>query len=110
MLDKDGNIVFIIKLENGGVYDVVIRIIMWENLLDSGEVSYIFESNDYGVFFGRVIVLYIGKEIVSIFSDDEISYKEGIIKIEEVFFIDIYVSVILVIEIIISNFVDVVDL
>ncbi|EAE8039759.1 LPXTG cell wall anchor domain-containing protein [Listeria monocytogenes] len=110
LLDKDGNIVSIIKPENGGVYDAATRTITWENLPDSGEVSYTFESNDYGVFSGRVTVPYTGKETVSISSDDEISYKEGTTKTEEAFLTDIHASVTPATETITSNFADVVDL
>ncbi|EHK2451011.1 LapB repeat-containing protein [Listeria monocytogenes] len=110
LLDKDGNIVSIIKPENGGVYDAATRTITWENLPDSGEVSYTFESNDYGVFSGRVTVPYTGKETVSISSDDEISYKEGTTKTEEAFLTDIHASATPATETITSNFADVVDL
>ncbi|MBC1378507.1 LapB repeat-containing protein [Listeria innocua] len=109
LLDKDGNIVSIIKPENGGVYDAATRTITWENLPDSGEVSYTFESNDYGVFSGRVTVPYTGKETVSISSDDEISYKEGTTKTEATFLSDIHASVTPATETITSNFADVVD-
>ncbi|MBC6137157.1 LapB repeat-containing protein [Listeria innocua] len=109
LLDKDGNIVSIIKPENGGVYDATTRTITWENLPDSGEVSYTFESNDYGVFSGRVTVPYTGKETVSISSDDEISYKEGSTKTEAAFLSDIHASATPATETITSNFADVVD-
>ncbi|MBC1908695.1 LapB repeat-containing protein [Listeria innocua] len=109
LLDKDGNIVSIIKPENGGVYDADTRTITWENLPDNGEVSYTFESNDYGVFSGRVTVPYTGKESISISSDDEISYKEGITKTEAVFLEDIHASVTPATDTITSNFADVVD-
>ncbi|EPP0853235.1 LapB repeat-containing protein [Listeria innocua] len=109
LLDKDGNIVSIIKPENGGVYDAATRTITWENLPDNGEVSYTFESNDYGVFSGRVTVPYTGKETISISSDDEISYKEGITKTETVFLEDIHASVTPATETITSNFADAVD-
>ncbi|HAC3175632.1 TPA_asm: LPXTG cell wall anchor domain-containing protein [Listeria innocua] len=109
LLDKDGNIVSIIKPENGGVYDAATRTITWENLPDNGEVSYTFESNDYGVFSGRVTVPYTGKETISISSDDEISYKEGTTKTEAVFLEDIHASVTPATETITSNFADVVD-
>ncbi|HBM3603586.1 TPA: LapB repeat-containing protein [Listeria innocua] len=109
LLDKDGNIVFIIKPENGGVYDAATRTITWENLPDNGEVSYTFESNDYGVFSGRVTVPYTGKETISISSDDEISYKEGTTKTEAAFLEDIHASVTPATDTITSNFADVVD-
>ncbi|EJI6716059.1 LapB repeat-containing protein, partial [Listeria innocua] len=109
LLDKDGNIVSIIKPENGGVYDAATRTITWENLPDNGEVSYTFESNDYGVFSGRVTVPYTGKETISISSDDEISYKEGTTKTEAAFLEDIHASVTPATDTITSNFADVVD-
>lgn len=109
LLDKDGNIVSIIKPENGGVYDADTRTITWENLPDNGEVSYTFESNDYGVFSGRVTVPYTGKETISISSDDEISYKEGTTKTEAAFLEDIHASVTPATDTITSNFADVVD-
>ncbi|ECC1681069.1 TPA: LapB repeat-containing protein [Listeria innocua] len=109
LLDKDGNIVSIIKPENGGVYDADTRTITWENLPDNGEVSYTFESNDYGVFSGRVTVPYTGKETISISSDDEISYKEGTTKTEAAFLEDIHASVTPTTDTITSNFADVVD-
>ncbi|EEQ0537528.1 LapB repeat-containing protein [Listeria innocua] len=109
LLDKDGNVVSIIKPENGGVYDADTRTITWENLPDNGEVSYTFESNDYGVFSGRVTVPYTGKETISISSDDEISYKEGTTKTEAAFLEDIHASVTPTTDTITSNFADVVD-
>lgn len=109
LLDKDGNIVSIIKPENGGVYDAATRTITWENLPDNGEVSYTFENEDYGRFSGRVTVPYTGKETISISSDDEISYKEGITKTEAAFLADIHASVTPATETITSNFADVVD-
>ncbi|MBM5672825.1 LapB repeat-containing protein [Listeria innocua] len=109
LLDKDGNIVSIIKPENCGVYDAATRTITWENLPDNGEVSYTFESNDYGVFSGRVTVPYTGKETISISSDDEISYKEGTTKTEAAFLEDIHASVTPATDTITSNFADVVD-
>ncbi|EHR7112156.1 LapB repeat-containing protein [Listeria monocytogenes] len=109
LLDKDGNIVSIIKPENGGVYDAATRTITWENLPDNGEVSYTFENEDYGRFSGRVTVPYTGKETISISSDDEISYKEGTTKTEAVFLADIHASVTPATETITSNFADAVD-
>ncbi|ECQ6577415.1 LPXTG cell wall anchor domain-containing protein [Listeria monocytogenes] len=109
LLDKDGNIVSIIKPENGGVYDAATRTITWENLPDNGEVSYTFENEDYGRFSGRVTVPYTGKETISISSDDEISYKEGTTKTEAAFLADIHASVTPATETITSNFADVVD-
>ncbi|EIP6644566.1 lmo0331 family class 1 internalin, partial [Listeria monocytogenes] len=109
LLDKDGNIVSIIKPENGGIYDAATRTITWENLPDNGEVSYTFENEDYGRFSGRVTVPYTGKETISISSDDEISYKEGITKTEAAFLADIHASVTPATETITSNFTDVVD-
>lgn len=93
LLDKDGNIVSIIKPESGGIYDAATRTITWENLPDNGEVSYTFENEDYGRFSGRVTVPYTGKETISISSDDEISYKEGTTKTEAAFLADIHASV-----------------
>lgn len=109
LLDKDGNIVSIIKPENGGIYDAATRTITWENLPDNGEVSYTFENEDYGRFSGRVTVPYTGKETISISSDDEISYKEGTTKTEAAFLSDIHASVTPATETITSNFADVVD-
>ncbi|EAF1640590.1 lmo0331 family class 1 internalin [Listeria monocytogenes] len=109
LLDKDGNIVSIIKPESGGIYDAVTRTITWENLPDNGEVSYTFENEDYGRFSGRVTVPYTGKETISISSDDEISYKEGTTKTEPAFLADIHASVTPATETITSNFADVVD-
>ncbi|MCV44668.1 LPXTG cell wall anchor domain-containing protein [Listeria monocytogenes] len=109
LLDKDGNIVSIIKPENGGIYDAATRTITWENLPDNGEVSYTFENEDYGRFSGRVTVPYTGKETISISSDDEISYKEGTTKTEAAFLADIHASVTPATETITSNFADVVD-
>ncbi|EIJ8086083.1 LapB repeat-containing protein [Listeria monocytogenes] len=109
LLDKDGNIVSIIKPENGGIYDAATRTITWENLPDNGEVSYTFENEDYGRFSGRVTVPYTGKETISISSDDEISYKEGTTKKEAAFLADIHASVTPATETITSNFADVVD-
>ncbi|HAA6420253.1 TPA_asm: cell surface protein [Listeria monocytogenes] len=109
LLDKDGNIVSIIKPENGGIYDAATRTITWENLPDNGEVSYTFENEDYGRFSGRVTVPYTGKETISISSDDEISYKEGTTKTEADFLADIHASVTPATETITSNFADVVD-
>ncbi|MCP7939260.1 lmo0331 family class 1 internalin [Listeria monocytogenes] len=109
LLDKDGNIVSIIKPDNGGIYDAATRTIRWENLPDNGEVSYTFENEDYGRFFGRVTVPYTGKETISISSDDEISYKEGTTKTEAAFLADIHASVTPATETITSNFADVVD-
>ncbi|EDN9506018.1 lmo0331 family class 1 internalin [Listeria monocytogenes] len=109
LLDKDGNIVSIIKPDNGGIYDAATRTITWENLPDNGEVSYTFENEDYGRFSGRVTVPYTGKETISISSDDEISYKEGTTKTEAAFLADIHASVTPATETITSNFADVVD-
>ncbi|EAC2298468.1 LapB repeat-containing protein [Listeria monocytogenes] len=109
LLDKDGNIVSIIKPESGGIYDAATRTITWENLPDNGEVSYTFENEDYGRFSGRVTVPYTGKETISISSDDEISYKEGTTKTEAAFLADIHASVTPATETITSNFADVVD-
>ncbi|EAF0607654.1 lmo0331 family class 1 internalin [Listeria monocytogenes] len=109
LLDKDGNIVSIIKPDNGGIYDAATRTIRWENLPDNGEVSYTFENEDYGRFSGRVTVPYTGKETISISSDDEISYKEGTTKTEAAFLADIHASVTPATETITSNFADVVD-
>ncbi|EAE6661193.1 LPXTG cell wall anchor domain-containing protein [Listeria monocytogenes] len=109
LLDKDGNIVSIIKPENGGIYDAATRTITWENLPDNGEVSYTFENEDYGRFSGRVTVPYTGKETINISSDDEISYKEGTTKKEADFLADIHASVTPATETITSNFADVVD-
>ncbi len=109
LLDKDGNIVSIIKPESGGIYDAATRTITWENLPDNGEVSYTFENEDYGRFSGRVTVPYTGKETISISSDDEISYKEGTTKTEPAFLADIHASVTPATETITSNFADVVD-
>ncbi|EAE8720223.1 LPXTG cell wall anchor domain-containing protein [Listeria monocytogenes] len=109
LLDKDGNIVSIIKPDNGGIYDAATRTITWENLPDNGEVSYTFENEDYGRFSGRVTVPYTGKETISISSDDEISYKEGTTKTEPAFLADIHASVTPATETITSNFADVVD-
>ncbi|EAG6803237.1 LPXTG cell wall anchor domain-containing protein, partial [Listeria monocytogenes] len=109
LLDKDGNIVSIIKPDNGGIYDAATRTIRWENLPDNGEVSYTFENEDYGRFSGRVTVPYTGKETISISSDDEISYKEGTTKTEPAFLADIHASVTPATETITSNFADVVD-
>ncbi|EAG9347193.1 LPXTG cell wall anchor domain-containing protein [Listeria monocytogenes] len=109
LLDKDGNIVSIIKPDNGGIYDAATRTIRWENLPDNGEVSYTFENEDYGRFSGRVTVPYTGKETISISSDDEISYKEGTTKTEAAFMEDIHASVTPATETITSNFADVVD-
>ncbi|EPO4833008.1 LapB repeat-containing protein [Listeria monocytogenes] len=109
LLDKDGNIVSIIKPDNGGIYDAATRTIRWENLPDNGEVSYTFENEDYGRFSGRVTVPYTGKETISMSSDDEISYKEGTTKTEAAFLADIHASVTPATETITSNFADVVD-
>ncbi|PCZ50052.1 LapB repeat-containing protein [Listeria monocytogenes] len=109
LLDKDGNIVSIIKPESGGIYDAATRTITWKNLPDNGEVSYTFENEDYGRFSGRVTVPYTGKETISISSDDEISYKEGTTKTEAAFLADIHASVTPATETITSNFADVVD-
>ncbi|EAW7092929.1 LPXTG cell wall anchor domain-containing protein [Listeria monocytogenes] len=109
LLDKDGNIVSIIKPDNGGIYDAATRTITWENLPDNGEVSYTFENEDYGRFSGRVTVPYTGKETICISSDDEISYKEGTTKTEAAFLADIHASVTPATETITSNFADVVD-
>ncbi|EPR3043883.1 lmo0331 family class 1 internalin [Listeria monocytogenes] len=109
LLDKDGNIVSIIKPDNGGIYDAATRTITWENLPDNGEVSYTFENEDYGRFSGRITVPYTGKETISISSDDEISYKEGTTKTEAAFLADIHASVTPATETITSNFADVVD-
>ncbi|ENE8218190.1 lmo0331 family class 1 internalin [Listeria monocytogenes] len=109
LLDKDGNIVSIIKPESGGIYDAATRTITWKNLPDNGEVSYTFENEDYGRFSGRVTVPYTGKETISISSDDEISYKEGTTKTEPAFLADIHASVTPATETITSNFADVVD-
>ncbi|HBI5966426.1 TPA: lmo0331 family class 1 internalin [Listeria monocytogenes] len=109
LLDKDGNIVSIIKPESGRIYDAATRTITWENLPDNGEVSYTFENEDYGRFSGRVTVPYTGKETISISSDDEISYKEGTTKTEAAFLADIHASVTPATETITSNFADVVD-
>ncbi|HBM3487192.1 TPA: LapB repeat-containing protein [Listeria innocua] len=109
LLDKDGNIVSIIKPDNGGIYDAATRTITWENLPDNGEVSYTFENEDYGRFSGRVTVPYTGKETISISSDDEISYKEGTTKTEAAFLEDIHASVTPATDTITSNFADVVD-
>ncbi|HCW3273232.1 TPA: LapB repeat-containing protein [Listeria monocytogenes] len=109
LLDKDGNIVSIIKPENGGIYDAATRTITWENLPDNGEVSYTFENEDYGRFSGRVTVPYTGKETISISSNDEISYKKGTTKTEADFLADIHASVTPATETITSNFADVVD-
>ncbi|TYV62847.1 lmo0331 family class 1 internalin [Listeria monocytogenes] len=109
LLDKDGNIVSIIKPDNSGIYDAATRTITWENLPDNGEVSYTFENEDYGRFSGRVTVPYTGKETISISSDDEISYKEGTTKTEAAFLADIHASVTPATETITSNFADVVD-
>ncbi|EJZ6921995.1 LapB repeat-containing protein [Listeria monocytogenes] len=109
LLDKDGNIVSIIKPDNGGIYDAATRTIRWENLPNNGEVSYTFENEDYGRFSGRVTVPYTGKETISISSDDEISYKEGTTKTEAAFLADIHASVTPATETITSNFADVVD-
>lgn len=109
LLDKDGNIVSIIKPESGGIYDAATRTITWENLPDNGEVSYTFENEDYGRFSGRVTMPYTGKETISISSDDEISYKEGTTKTEPAFLADIHASVTPATETITSNFADVVD-
>ncbi|EBI2479853.1 LPXTG cell wall anchor domain-containing protein [Listeria monocytogenes] len=109
LLDKDGNIVSIIKPENGGIYDAATRTITWENLPDNGEVSYTFENEDYGRFSGRVTVPYTGKETINISSNDEISYKKGTTKTEADFLADIHASVTPATETITSNFADVVD-
>ncbi|EAG9221080.1 cell surface protein [Listeria monocytogenes] len=109
LLDKDGNIVSIIKPENGGIYDAATRTITWENLPDNGEVSYTFENEDYGRFSGKVTVPYTGKETINISSDDEISYKKGTTKTEADFLADIHASVTPATETITSNFADVVD-
>ncbi|HFK6936570.1 TPA: leucine-rich repeat domain-containing protein, partial [Listeria monocytogenes] len=109
ILDKNGDLVPTIHPENGGVYDATARTITWENLADKGEVTYTFASND-SEFTGTVTIPYAVKEAISIVSDDEISYEEGISKTEADFLIDIHASVSPASETLTSNFTDVVDL